>query len=345
MRSVSDELTWKDVRKFFQGYGNNLRSYYRLPLAVFGALLIVLTLIYVLVDPVYTAKAIIGPPNPSPIKGMMASMGGGALGLSRLAGAAGSGNNDPFQEYQQLLTSSGISVALAAKDRFLQYVFYRRWDETTGEWKQPNSAVAQFIDEIGTRIKTLLRRPVLKTPDVADLQRYLKRYLIIQPVQATGSTLTAFGSVGAGYMELSFPAETPEHAQSYLMTILNRADAIIREEQLRDVEARITYIKAELPGISDLDQRNALVQTLASQEELKTMMVADKRYAYVLVSAPYASPEPTTPLAPIFSIAIALAVSIFLWLGVALVEPRLNFVQKRLRWLKRPQHKIGYATS
>jgi len=276
---------------------------------------------------------------------MMASMGGGALGLSRLAGAAGSGNNDPFQEYQQLLNSSGISVALASNDHFLQRVFYRRWDEAAGRWKQPNSAIAQLVDEIGTATKTFLHRPILKTPGPADLQNYLNRYLLIEPVKATGSTLTAFGSVGAGYVELSFPAETPERAQSYLMTILDRADIIIREEQLRDVEARIAYIKAELPSLTDLDQRNALVQTLANQEELKTMMVADKRFAYVLVSAPYASPEPTSPLAPILSLALALAASILLWLGISLIEPRSRFVQRRLSWLKRIQPKISYATS
>jgi hypothetical protein len=344
MQDNSDQLTWKDVYKFFDGYWTNLLSYYRLPLLIFATLLTALVLIYVLVRPIYTAKAVIGPPNPSPIKAMMASMGtGGALGLSRLAGAVASGNNDPFQEYQQLLNSSGISVALAAKDQFLQRVFYRRWDEKTGRWIQPDSTVAHFIQGISAGTKAFLHRPVFIAPGVPDLQKYLTRNLVIEPVKAPGASLSAFGSVGAGYIELSFPAETPAHAQSYLMMVLDRADTIIREEQLHDVQARIAYIKNELPAITDIDQRTALVQTLANQEELKTMMVADKRYAYVLVSAPYASPVPTSPIAPITGILLSLGISIFFWFVVVLVEPRLAFVQKRLRWLKRSPRKNDYA--
>jgi LPS O-antigen subunit length determinant protein (WzzB/FepE family) len=336
MQNNTDELTWDDVLAFFAEYKKNLLNYYRFPILLFVLFLALLATAYLSIPPVYTAEAIIGPPNPSPIKAMVASMGsGGAIGgLSRLAGGAASGSNDPFEEYQQLLSSSAISIALANSDRFMQRIFYKRWDDRLERWKENDSALAHFIGQTQVGLNHFFRRPEHITPDISDLRKYLDRHLKISRVQSSASTLSAFGSSGAGYISVSFPAETPDHAERYLTAILNRADNIIRQEQLRDVDARISYINEKLPTLTDVAQKNSLMNTLASQQELQIMMVADKRFAYVLVSAPYASPEPTFPYSPVISIFAAFGLSIFIWLGTILVEPRLAFLQRILKRLR-----------
>ncbi len=339
MHNHADELTWKDIQEFLRGYRRNLIVYYPLPFASFCTLIVIMALIYALVEPVYTATAVIGPPNPSPIRAMMATMGpGGAMGLSRLAGAGASGSNDPFEEYMQLLDSSALARALATEDNFLPQIFYKRWDAKDGRWKEPTSLLEKFLKSMLASVKTFLQRPVIPHPGVDELHKYLQTNLTVESVQSPGARAFAFGSTGVSYSKLSFRADSPEKAERYLTTLLNRADVIIRQAQLRDVESRIAYIDSELPRITDVDQKNALVQTLANQEELKMMMVADKRFAYVLVSAPYASRVPTWPLSPAISLALALFMSICIWLAVVLVEPRLAFIQRALRKLKRPQN-------
>ena len=102
----------------------------------------------------------------------------------------------------------------------------------------------------------------------------------------------------SGYMTVSLSMTGRAKSEQVLRIILDRADDIIRQEQLRDVKARIAYINSELPNITASEQRLALIQILSSQEELKTMMVADHRYASTLVDPPAAPPLPSSPMSP-----------------------------------------------
>lgn len=294
---------------------------------------ILFLLAYCLRTPVYTAEATIGPPNPSSISStVMGSdpvMGGVAR---RLLGNSSSSGNDPYQEYQQLMHSPRLAVELAQKDNFLPIIFDKSWDAAHHMWK-PHG----MLHPIKAAIFALFKRPVADHPDVDSLEAYLNLNLGIAPSKsARESSVAEIAGVGGPYMTLTFPAGSPEEAERLLSTILQRADTAIREEQLRDVKARIDYIESELPLITQTDQRQALIEALASQEELNVMMVADKRFAYVLVSPPYASLTPTSPGSPVTAIALSIFVSLLLWIALVALEPKVAFLQRWLAVFKRP---------
>jgi hypothetical protein len=296
-------------------------------LALFRLLLVLLLVLwmgggafYVLGRPSYTANAIIGPPNPSPINSLLTAMGTGGLGggVARkiLGGAGGGGGNDPFQEYQQLLMAPQLRNELAEHYNILPLVFSRQWDSKAEQWKPPGIRYA-----ITSVVKPFLHLPVTDHPDVVALSRYWEKSFDVEDTKSVGgSGLSSLTGAGTGYLTVSVTTDNPKTAETVLTRILDAADNIVRRDQLNDVKARIQYINEELRQITNADQREALLQTLASQEEIKVMMVSDKRFAYVLVSRPYASPIPTSPPPPRKAALIVTVAAVSIWILLVFLE-------------------------
>lgn len=267
---------------------------------------------YVVTKPTYTASAVIGPPNPSPLNAMMSSTGLYSTIARKVIGGTGSSSNSPFEEYQQLIQSSRLLSALVEQDKILPIVFYKNWDGQTHRWRAPGP--------VGTARLALLRlmnRSVDPNPNDVTLGKYLDKNLTIEQSDSPAASKTALVSNSTGYLTLSLTCDDRETAEKLLDIILRRTDEIIRQEQLNDVEARISYIKGELLNTTQAEQKESLIQILTSQEELKVMMVADKRFSYVLVSPPYASMQPTKPGRPSKAFVLALFLSLGVWMGLA----------------------------
>lgn len=312
---------------------DEIRHWYLLFLAIFGLVCIVWAFVYAFVTPAYTAVAVIGPPNPSPINSMLSSMGGGGLGgiaKSLTSGSLFGGGNDPFQEYQQLLQSPRIAMEITDHDSdILKTVFHKRWDSRHNRWKSHGP-----LHGIAVALKRVLNRPVVDHPDANMLNKYFSHHLTLAPAS---SSLLSLANVGAGYMTVSLKLQIAnrhkvEHA---LGVILARADETIRQEQLRDVLARITYIKNELPKITLSDQRQSLIQILANQEELQVMLVADKRFASILVSPPHASIVPTFPPTPLKALMATIVISIGFGSLLVWAEPKSGFLRKAIGRFRR----------
>lgn len=309
----ADQL-WDRVVAFLE----QLRLYYRL-FFVFLAVFALLTLaMYLVVEPAYTATATIGPPGASPVNSLITD-GTGSSVKKLLGAASGAGQNDPFQEYLQVLHSSRLAIELSEKDNLLRKVFSDRWDAVHQRWKPP-SATHVFV----AGIERALHRPVTDHPDADTLADVLAGNFHV--AEATSSTSSLL-SMGSSFMVASAKGSSPEDAESLLNVVLSRADSIIRQEQQRDVLARIAYIEGELPHVTEAEQRDALIEILSSQEELNTMMVADKRFAFTLVDPPHSSPIPAFPPRPTIAVLLAtLAAFGFFALTV--------FLQTRSRLLK-----------
>ena len=104
----TEEVSFFDM-SWVWSFVAELRRHFRLLAALIAVFLVVGIALYISKTPVYTAVAIIGPPGPSPTNAMMAGMtSGGATSVARrlIGGGTGSGGNDPYQEYLQLLPSS-----------------------------------------------------------------------------------------------------------------------------------------------------------------------------------------------------------------------------------------------
>jgi hypothetical protein len=278
--------------------------------------------VYLCVDPEYTAEATIGPPNPSPTSALLSTGGNGSVSFAKkLMGGGSSGGNDTFQEYQNLLQSPRLAVELAARDGFLQVIFDNQWDAEKKAWK-PHG----MLRNIMTSVKQFLKRPVSENPDATVLYMFLQKHL---SASQAGSRF-ALASMDSGYIDASLHYKNREEAEKILGIILHRADEIIRQEQMRDVEARIAYIKNELPNIQQTEQRDSLISVLTNQEELKVMLVADQRFASILISPPYASPIPSSPTGPLRAAIVSMFLSITIWILLLLLEIRVASVRNLL---------------
>ncbi|NIJ46990.1 hypothetical protein [Rhizomicrobium electricum] len=315
-----DRVALDEIVGAIARYARKLRQHLLLFPVVLFVFVVLFFLFYAVSKPTYVATAVIGPPNPSPINSMLNSMTGlpkATTGLtSRLLGGGGNGGNDPFQEYQQLLQTPRLVNELAEHDGVLQVVFGGLWDTEKKVWMEPGG-----LSRFTAPIKRLMHRPVATHPNSIMLAQYLKSHLSIDQAGSVGQSATAsFAGLGSSnYLVLSLRSDRPEKAELLLSKILFRADNIIRQEQMRDVDARIKYIESELLRVTQSEQRSALIQTMANQEDIKVMMVADKRFAYVLVSPPYASPIPVSPGSPGKALMITAAVSVIVWAGLVLL--------------------------
>jgi hypothetical protein len=269
-----------------------LRIHYPLYFVFLFVFLALAMAMYVLVQPVYTATATIGPPSQSSATSMISGLDGGpGQSVKRLlGGATGSTGNDPFQEYQQVLHSSRLAAQLAEKDGMLQRLFSHEWDAEHKRWRGENNTNGFIAD-----LKRAMHRPIVTHPDADVLEDELDHIMAVTQASNGAASLL---SMGSGYMVATLKYRDPREAESLLSIVLARADAIIRQDQQRDVLARIAYIEAELPTITQTEQRESLIQILSSQDELKTMMVADQRFAFTMIDPPHASPIPTFPMRP-----------------------------------------------
>jgi hypothetical protein len=314
---------------------SEMRNHYRLYCIILGIFFFGFVGMYALVQPEYTAVAVIGPPGFSPTDQLMSGGLSGALGAVAGAGggmakkllgaAAGAGSaNDPFQEYQQMLTSTRLALVLIQRDQMLQRVFHRKWN-----WKNKEWITIPIVTDISMAVKGLLQRPAHIGRDVDDLTEYFSKELDIRDTEEQGAIAILPGS--STYKIVSFKFDDPEQAQDILNAILLEADSIIREDQQRDVLARIAYIEKELPRVTIEDERDSLISILSQQQQLLVMTKADKRFASTLVDPAHASLKPTFPPNPIIGLLMAVILSTATWVGLVSLRTRSGVIGNLVR--------------
>lgn len=317
-------------------YFQALRQFYVLFLVIFAAVALLGGIAYVTSKPVYVAEATVGPPNPSPVYSMISAMGtggvgGGTVGIAKKLLGSGGNTPDTFQKFQLLLASERLYEDLADKDRILPLVFPRRWDSVRHCWR-PHGP----LHRLKAMLYSALQRPLREEPGPDDLGIYMQKSLAMSDASnGSKGTVSSMMMASSGYFSLRLAAETPDQAKQILSTVLTRSDEIIRTEQLQDVKARIDYINRELPATTQADARDTLIQILANQEEIKTMLVADKRFSYVLVSGPYASDIPVSPMAPQKAMLYILLASLLLWGGLVAATLTQPWLRHGLRHFRR----------
>jgi len=331
---VPDVFSWAMAWSFVA----LLRRYYRLFWVVFAVMIAILGVQYVASDQSYTATAIIGPPGPSPAGNMLASMstGGFSSGLSaKLLGGLGSSSRDPYQEYLQLLPSTRLCQALIARKGFLQKIYSHQWDVAGKKWKEPGPIRSAEII-----VLRLLGRPVATEPNVDQLMLYLGKHLSIGPLQAKTGLVKLLDN--SPYSQVTFNYENPQEAERILDVVLYETDRLIREDDRRDVTARIAFLRSELSkGSLLVDDRTALISILSDQERLLAMIQSDKRYASALIVPPYASPIPTSPPRPSVVAFEVLLLSLVLWVGIVIIGTRNKWIEKHIAYFKQKKPAAG----
>ncbi|HEY3777688.1 MAG TPA: Wzz/FepE/Etk N-terminal domain-containing protein [Rhizomicrobium sp.] len=314
---------------------HDLRTHYLL-LGIFAAASLGIAVTYVEVkEPVYTATAIVGPadksdePFGSGVGGELGGIGSIAKHLHAGGMLGQQGLDQSFDEYSALLTSNRLLNILVRKDNVLPELFAEDWDFPHGRWKIHTDLLHTAI----AYLQHLLNRPVKTHPDQDDLQKYFEKNLVVVP------------SLDTSFATITLRFRSPVGAERLLQTILREADNIIRQDKRRDVAARIAYLNTALEHLTLADQKPELIDVLSEQEQEMMMIESDHLYASTLIDAPYAALKPTSPK-PVIDFAIALALSVFAWLGVIRTVPSEGALARLLglfarRKRRRPRGRTG----
>lgn len=257
-------------------------------------LFLVLGILFYLFGPhKYTATAVLGPvtsSSPTSEGGLGSAVA--ALG-THLAGGADA--NQEFTDYSQVLTSTRLSDVLIRKDDFLKLAFAGDWDPVGKKWNMG------IIWDLKNFIAKLSGGFPKTAPDVDDLNRFLLRNLSVDQVQpVTASSILTSSSI----LSVSLTTDNPHEAERMLRLIVDEADSILRADEKRDVEARIAHLQALLPEVTLEEQKEALTSVLASQLDTETMIESDRRFASLILDAPYADLWPTFPRASLVILAV-----------------------------------------
>lgn len=316
-----DELSWASITVILRYFGKHL------PLLVSLAVIFAVTSLAIcaVLPPRYEAEAVIGPPTSTAVETLLPGIagftsGGTAQAAAKkfLGGGGGSSSIDPFDSYLQLLRSMRLANVLVQNDQALQTIFASRWDAPSRSWKP-----AGLMHRLSSPLKGLFHRPDHSVPDVEDVKKFLDDNLGVANITAAGSSLLPISSP---YYRVTFDFTSPQGGAQLLTTILREADDIIRQEERRDVSARLAFLNRKMPSVTVAEQRQTLIDSLSSQQQLEMMLEADKRFASSLIDPPFASQTPVYPRGPGFFLLVGVALSVVAWMTILFAAMRLKSV-------------------
>ena len=302
------DFSWGPITAALANFRDRLRL-----LWVFVPAMLLLTLAYYFLSPnIYMATAVIGPPGTTTVQSLTVGAGSDSV-ASSVVGAAtrrllggGAPAGDSFQEYLQILQSVRLAQHVADNGQILPVIFASQWDAERKEWKRGGA-----LRQIKNGIKRALNMRVKDQPDVDDVVEFLNRDMGVTAIMASGSTVLP---VATPYYRVSISGTDPARARIILEAILRASDDLIRQEQSRDVSARLNFLRNEMPSITLADQRQIMISMLSSQEQMRMVLAADRWFAHTLVDPPYASSIPTSPKGILFFVAIGIVFGLAVWL-------------------------------
>jgi hypothetical protein len=238
--------------------------------------------IYLLINttPLYTARMVVGPAQ------IDSSGGNGALGglraqISTLVGGSngGSGSVDPYQLFNELLTSASLADRLQQRHQVLQVLNEGRWDKVNQRWLPPG-----FLSRTYGLVKEAFGRPAWVPPNVNDLHALLE------------SGVTSSSDNGSQFFRVyTYKNADPRKAEWLLGLLYAEADLEARQLSLNRANTLTAYIQAKLATTTETNYQAALGQALAQQELLRMMSQSNAPFAAQLLDAPRASAAPTDP--------------------------------------------------
>lgn len=282
--------------------------------------------LYSVIEPTYTAEATIGIKKDSALDEMS-----GVTSTSILSGKlGGTTSSSVFQDYRQVINSPMLVDELAKKDGFLQIIFYKRWDSENNRWQPPGA-----LHNVASAVKRFLNIPVFDYPGVDQLAIYLNENFKVEELYSSGGGVLSAVSSGDTYLKVTMNANDPHQAETELNAILSRADNILKQKQLSNINSRIHYIQTQLKTITETDSRATFINVLSHQLEMKTMIMADKYYAFSMLSEPSASLIPGAPMKFIKAIELCAIISILIWAFLLYFEDKMILAQNILSGLRK----------
>lgn len=223
--------------------------------------------------PVYTATMTIAPPSASemPTPGQALSSLGGLLG--------GTGQSpDSFQLYLDLITSPAVTQRVEEEHHAMRAIFSQRWDAATHQWRARTGLEAFLSD----RIRWLIGRPPNPTaPTIPDLTDFIAAGVIIDKP-----------TLGAPERVISFTSGNPQLAAQMLLWLHKADNEIVRQTTLTRTLGTISYLRTQLPEVTNSDEHYALSNLLVEQERNLMLLSSGVDYSAMIID------PPITPMRP-----------------------------------------------
>jgi uncharacterized protein involved in exopolysaccharide biosynthesis len=252
-------------------------------------------------QPIYEANMVVAPTIP-PSKAEERSLLGGS-GLSNLLGGGSSPLEvSSFSIFTTLLTSTETAARLEQEHHLLAQLFADRWDPTTKTWRTQTGPVAT----LKSAVKNVLSMPS-RNPGVRDLADVLS------------STVTVADIGRTGLKRISVRYPDPQFALTLLRMISSEADAVVREQEQQRTRAYISFLEAQLNRVTLNEQRQALVQILATQERDQMLSSVGMPFSFKLVEQPRVLPDPVLPT-PVRNVILAAVWGTLLGLLLVLIR-------------------------
>jgi hypothetical protein len=197
------------------------------------------------------------------LAGLAAQAGGG---LAAIAGSlGGSESAPPFRFFLDGLATPDVAARLAQDPAIMHKVFIAEWNEETGVWQPPRSAIASLRQAL----YALLGLPAFawSPPDAARLQAYIS-----DAVKVRRSVKSPLVTLTHEHWDRAFAAE-------FLDRLVAEADDQLRQSNAERTRANIAYLSALLAATSQVEARAALVDALAEEERAAMLAAARLPYA------------------------------------------------------------------
>lgn len=263
-------------------------------------------------QPVYRAKAIIGPPS----SGAPSMGGGGASALALYAGLDLGGDSTTFMKYLQVVHSTRLAEVLDKKYGLMKQM-YGGWDEETQQWNPPSGLLPTFT----RTMRGLIGMPPWSPPTASTLADRIGKTLNVTKIQG-GSII----DIKTQLYTVSLDGADREATVRLLTMILTEADNIVRQDRLGNAARRMTYLKEMSAQSPELFLRDSLQQVAMEQQRSLMMLKADRLYAVDLVDPPNAD---GTPVAPRGRVVLMIALTLGLVFTVLVVYLMLRLHMSR----------------
>jgi len=215
------------------------------------------TLIIIAAAPTYEATLTVAPAESS------MSDSGGTGGISG-AGASvlnlftkGTGQYDDYAQFLDMTHSVRLANSLNAKYDLMKKVF--PFDKKTGAFIPPSG----MMPRLARSLRWMLGLQPWAPPNMVSLADFLKGAVKIDNKADGTALLTHYGP-------------TPTAASSFLASVYQETDELMREEQIASHRRRLEYLGQRLADTSSLEQRNFLIGLWGrEQAQMLTLTAGD----------------------------------------------------------------------
>lgn len=211
-----------------------------------------------------------------------------------------------LDRYKEVMTSVELAQKLDPNGPIFRGAFVGSWDAEAQKWRPPQGGLARWRQTISEALGGEPWHP----PTPFTFAKLMRNELAFSPVGRTTM------------LRIALRTGRPDFAVQLLTALNDMADTIIRDSQRARVAAYRDFLSAELPTITNQENRQVISQLLLEQERQFMMLNANSiSYVAEVIDPPSVPDQPNGP-GPLMLIAVGGFAGLVLGLGLAYVAAR-----------------------